>query len=75
MTTQAPQKKRWYKQTKWNHELDVDRARTVFASKDVPPLEAEPVEGGTHSSVPPDRVNGTELPALAASVLPSPSAR
>jgi aerobic C4-dicarboxylate transport protein len=60
---------------KWNHELDVDRARTVFASKDVPPLEDEPIEGDTDSGAPPDRLNGAELPVAAATALSGPASR
>jgi aerobic C4-dicarboxylate transport protein len=62
---------------KWNHELDVVRARTVFASNDVPPLEAEPIEGGTGSTTSPKRLNGAEheMPTAAASVVSSPSSR
>jgi aerobic C4-dicarboxylate transport protein len=29
---------------KWNRELDVDRARKVFAGEDVPPLDPDPVD-------------------------------
>ncbi|KAA0114590.1 C4-dicarboxylate transporter DctA [Mycolicibacterium sp. P9-22] len=29
---------------KWNGEVDIDRARMVFAGKDVPPLQADPAE-------------------------------
>lgn len=38
---------------KWNHELDVDRVRKVFAGNDVPPLD-EPVKEAT-------AVNGAEV--------------
>jgi len=63
---------------KWNHELDVDRARTVFASKDVPPLENDPTEGGIdEANASPERLNGAvrELPMATTSVLSSPSPR
>jgi aerobic C4-dicarboxylate transport protein len=63
---------------KWNHELDVNRARTVFASNDVPPLENDPTErdDGT-AKASPGRLNGAvhELPTAAASVVSSPSSR
>jgi aerobic C4-dicarboxylate transport protein len=29
---------------KWNGEVDIDRARMVFAGKEVPPLQADPIE-------------------------------
>jgi aerobic C4-dicarboxylate transport protein len=38
---------------KWNGEVDIDRARQVFAGKEVPALQADPV----------DPVNATETPA------------
>jgi aerobic C4-dicarboxylate transport protein len=53
---------------KWNKELDVDRARKVFAGHDVPPLEeaADEAQAGDDD---PQAVNGAkvELPALVGS--------
>jgi hypothetical protein len=49
----------------------------VFASNDVPPLEAEPMEDGADSNASPQRLNGAvrELPMATTSVPSSPSPR
>ncbi len=53
---------------KWNKELDVDRARKVFAGHDVPPLE-EATDEAQVGDDDPQAVNGAkvELPALVGS--------
>jgi aerobic C4-dicarboxylate transport protein len=42
---------------KWNNELDVDRARKVFAGNDVPPLD-EPIEEEADAGVDLPSING-----------------
>lgn len=37
---------------KWNGEVDIDRARKVFAGKDVPPLRSDPTEPAAPQQVP-----------------------
>ncbi len=58
---------------KWNHELDVDRARKVFAGNDVPPLDdEEPIDPSDHGESSgarePARRNGTVLAGAPARV-------
>jgi aerobic C4-dicarboxylate transport protein len=56
---------------KWNNELDVDRARKVFAGNDVPPLDAEPNEHKT-GAVGASPLNGASHPREAVLVTSSP---
>ncbi|MET0456883.1 MAG: C4-dicarboxylate transporter DctA [Mycobacterium sp.] len=63
---------------KWNHELDVDRVRKVFAGKEVPPLDPDPTDGadGDSDGVAPssDPVNAKPVldKALVGAAAPAP---
>jgi len=65
---------------KWNNELDVDRARKVFAGNDVPPVDEPPADAADPAHTANiSAINGaavaTSLPATTPGALATPSAR